>query len=171
MSKKGGDAVGNVGKILSGLSDLVEKLGELAEQGSTLQKSGSFDSKADGKGLKGMYGFSVRFGSEGSEPKVETFGNIRKDTSTAGSVVHEIREPVVDVFEEADYLQVVAELPGVGLKDIKVDLRDDILELSASKGPHKYRKELLLPRACTQEGMQIACTNGVLELRLPFAPA
>lgn len=161
-----GEGTGNLGKILSGLTDLVEKLGELADKGSTLSKSGELDSNALGKGMKGVYGFSVRFGAGGDEAKVEPFGNLRKDKSGNAAIVHEIREPVVDVFEEPGYLQIVAELPGIGLNDIQVELHDDILELQATKGQHKYRKELLLPRACKKEDMQLSCSNGVLEIRI-----
>ena len=52
---------------------------------------------------------------------------------------------MVDVFEEEDHLLVLAELPGIGKDDIKVDLKDDVLTITAERGDKKYRKEVLLP--------------------------
>ena len=87
-------------------------------------------------------------GSEGF--KVEPFGNIGRDKDTGQSVVSEIREPVVDVFEEADHVLVVAEMAGIGSGDVHVEVRDDVLIISAEKGDKKYRKEVLLPRSFTR---------------------
>ena len=60
--------------------------------------------------------------------KVEPFGNVAKDAKTGRATVHEVIEPPVDVFEEADHVLVVAELPGVSDEDIKLELRDDVLD-------------------------------------------
>ena len=71
--------------------------------------------------VKGVYGFSVKvgLGDKGDkEVKVEPFGNVRRDDKTGETVVQEIREPVVDVFEEKDHTLVVAEMPGVSTKDV-----------------------------------------------------
>src|ERR1019366_3123885 len=107
-----------LGGILKGLGDLVEKLGDLAEKGETLSRSGEFSA---GKGLRGVYGFSAK-GLPGSEGfKVEPFGNIARDNETGPPVVGEAREPVVDVFEEAGHVLVVAEMAGIGSGDVKVE--------------------------------------------------
>ena len=50
--------------------------------------------------------------------KVEPFGNVRKDERTGRATVREVMEPPVDVFEEADHVLVVAEMPGVGAEDV-----------------------------------------------------
>ena len=151
-----------LGGILKGLGDLVEKLGELAEKGETLSRTGEFGT---GKGLKGVYGFSVK-GVPGTEGfKVEPFGNIGQDKDTGQSVVGEIREPVVDVFEEADHVLVVAEMPGIGSGDVRAEIRDDVLILAAEKGDKKYRKEVLLPQSFSREKVEISCQNGILQIK------
>ena len=151
-----------LGGILKGLGDLVEKLGELAEKGETLSRTGEFST---GKGLKGVYGFSVKVVPGGEGLKVEPFGNIGQDKATGESVVHEIREPMVDVFEEADHVLVVAEMPGIGPDDVRVEIQDDVLIISAEKGDKKYRKEVLLPQSFSRENLKISCRNGILQVK------
>jgi HSP20 family protein len=153
-----------LGGILKGLGSLVEKLGELAETGRELSKTGEIHGLGS-KDVKGVYGFTVKVGLGGEGAKVEPFGNIRRDEQSGQSVVQEVMEPAVDVFEEADHTLVVAETPGVGVEDVHLDVRDDLLTITAEKGKKKYRKEVLLPDSFPREKMQVSCTNGVLEVR------
>ena len=149
--------------ILGGLTDLVEKLGELAEKGEKLSKTGDIQFKD--KDLKGVYGFSVNVGLGGKGTKVEPFGNIRKDEQTGEPVVQEIREPMADVFEEEDHILVVAELPGISVEDVRIEIKDDLLTIYAEKGDKKYRKEVLLPKSYPRDKMEITCNNGILEIK------
>ena len=163
-------AGGGIDGILKGFSDILEKLGDLADRGEQLSRTGEFSFKPGGgeeKDLKGIYGFSVKVGGLGQDKsvKVEPFGNIRRDTRTGESVVQEIREPMVDVFEEDDHTLVVAEMPGIGVDDITLEVQDDLLTLTAEKGSKKYRKEVLLPRSYPREKMTVGCNNGILEIR------
>ena len=158
----GAQPAGGFSGILRGLGELVEKLGELAEKGEELSRTGEFGTE---KGLKGVYGFSVKVARGGEGVKVQPFGNIARDKATGRSVVHEIREPMVDVFEEADHVLVVAEMPGIGPDDVRVEIRDDVLIISAEKGDQKYRKEVLLPQSFPPEKMKISCQNGILQVK------
>jgi HSP20 family protein len=154
------------GGLFKGLADLVEKLGDLAEKGQELSKTGEIRGK--GKDIKGVYGFTVKvgLGDQGDKGiKVEPFGNVRRDAKSGKTVVQEIREPVVDIFEEKDHTLVVAELPGVSVEDVRLEVRDDLLTLSASKGDKKYRKEILLPHSYPRKKMQVSCNNGILEIK------
>jgi len=75
------------------------------------------------------------------------------------------REPLVDVFDEGDHLLIIAELPGVEEKDVRVRLRDDRLTLSINSPDHEYRKEVTLP--CPAEGeIDRLHKNGILQVRL-----
>lgn len=151
--------------ILKGITDLVDSLGELAQKGEQLSRSGEINFKQQGKDLKGMYGFSVKMGIGGDEVKIEPFGNIRKDRETGEAVVQEVREPVADVFEEKDHTLIVVEMPGISEADLQIEVKDDLLTLSAEKGEKKYRKEILLPKSYPKEKMQISCNNGILEIK------
>jgi len=170
MTKKkekgfGVQGLGGLGGILKGVGDLVEKLSDLAEKGEQLSRTGEVDFGGGGKDLKGVYGFSVKVGLGGEGVKVEPFGNIHKDETTGEAVVQEIREPIVDVFEEKDHILIVAEMPGVDTEDIRIDLTDDVLTLSAERNDKKYRKEILLPGGLKRDRMTVSCKNGIVEIK------
>ncbi|MBZ5520657.1 MAG: Hsp20/alpha crystallin family protein [Acidobacteriia bacterium] len=158
-----GAANGGLGGILQGFTSLLEKLEDLAEKGQELKESGEFT--AGGKERKGIYGFTVKVGIGGEHPRVESFGNIRQDTRSGRTVVEEVREPVVDIFEEQDHVLLVAEMPGVALQDIKLDVKDDLLTIAAEHGDTKYRKEVQLPGTYARDKMKLSCNNGVLEVK------
>ncbi len=141
MSEKKEINGGELGGVLGGLGDLLEKLGELADKGQQLKESGSF---GDSEGLSGVYGFSIKTNlAEGRKGgvRVEPFGNVRKEKETGRVRVHEVAEPLIDIFEEADHTLVLAEMPGISIEDINVELNDDILTIQAERGPKKYYKE------------------------------
>ena len=156
----------NFGGVFKGLADLIEKLGDLAEKGEALSRTGEFQGAT--KDLKGVYGFSVKVGlgeTGDKEIKVEPFGNIRRDATSGETGVQEIREPVADVFEEKDHVLVVVEMPGISVKDVCLEVKDDLLTIYAEKGDKKYRKEILLPRSYPRDRMAISCNNGILKIK------
>lgn len=162
---RAGGAEGGFDGILKGLGDLVEKLSGLAEKGEQFSRTGEFQLGDEGKGLKGVFGFSVKTGLGGREVKVEPFGNIIKDKATGKSMVHELREPLVDVFEEEDHVLIVAEMPGIEGEDVQVEVQDDILTLSAKRGDKKYRKEILLPGSFQKDKLSVSCRHGIVEIK------
>lgn len=163
--KEGGK--NSFGRILSGLTDIAEKLNELSEKGETVSKKGGFTFPSKEGGVKGVYGFSLKTGLGGKddEIRVEPFGNIRKDKKTGEAVVQEIHEPLIDVFEDEDATTLIAEMPGVGPDDIKIDIRDDVLTISAQKGPKKYQKEVLLNHFPVKDKIKVTCNNGIVTIR------
>ena len=163
--KAGGE--NRFGRILSGLTDIAEKLNEISEKGETVAKKGEFTFPSKEGGVKGVYGFSLKtgLGGKGDAIKVEPFGNIRKDKKTGEAVVQEIHEPLMDVFEDEKATTLIAEMPGVGRDDIKIDVRDDVLTISAKKGAKKYRKEVLLSHSPAKERIKVTCNNGIVTIR------
>jgi HSP20 family protein len=156
-----------LGGFLGGLTNLIEKLGELAEKGQELQEAKQFGDA--GGGIQGVYGFTIKTnlgGERSGGVKVEPFGNVRKDERTGQATVQEVMEPPVDIFDEPDHVMVVAELPGVGPEDIHLELHDDILTIAAQRNQKKYRKEVLLPASFPAESMTHSCRNGILEVKL-----
>ena len=154
-------------RIISGLTDIAEKLSEISEKGENVTNKGEFTFPSKAGGVKGVYGFSLKTGLGGKDDqvRVEPFGNIRKIEETGEVVVQEIHEPLVDVFEDADATILIAEMPGVGAEDIKFEVRDDVLTLSAEKGEKKYRKEVLLSHTVTAEKTSVTCNNGIVTIR------
>lgn len=158
------EGVMGLGGLLGGLGSFIEKLGELAERGEELHKEGEIRGKDDR--LRGVFGFNVKVGLGDEGIKIEPFGNVRNDKETGRPVVHEVREPMVDVFDEQDHVLLVAEMPGVSEGDVGIELEGDILTISAAKGDTKYRKEVLLPQAFAAAQMSHTCRNGILEVKL-----
>lgn len=163
--KTGGE--NRFGRILTGLTDLAEKLNEISEKGETVSKKGEFTLPSKEGGVKGVYGFSLKTGLGGKDDRirVEPFGNIRKDKKTGVAVVQEIHEPLIDVFEDEDATTLIAEMPGVGPSDIKIDVREDVLTISAKKGAKKYRKEVLLSHSPAKDRIKVTCNNGIVTIR------
>lgn len=172
MTKKQGKGsssktAGSLGGLLGGLGDLVERLAELAEKGEELSKIGGINLKhtGTGKDLKGVYGVSFKVGIGGQGVKVEPFGNVRKDHTTGESVVQEIHEPIVDLFDEEDHVLVIAEMPGIDAEDVEVAIKDDILTLSARTEDRQYFKEVLLPGDFREENVTVSSRNGIVKIR------
>jgi HSP20 family protein len=155
-----------LGGVFKGLGSFIDLLAEMAEKGETLaQRRGEIQGLREG--MRGVYGFNVRMGL-GGEPQVQQFGNVR--ATNAGPVVDEVREPMVDVFDEGDAILVVAEMPGVSIKDVVIDVKGDVLSIStAATAPRKYAKEVLLPAAVSVASQKSTFKNGVLELRFEKA--
>jgi len=75
------------------------------------------------------------------------------------------QEKPVDIFDEEDHIKVIAEIPGVEEKDIKIDLEKDKLTVSADIPDHKYHQELKLP--CKPKGkLEKSYKNGILEIKM-----
>lgn len=153
-----------LGGLFKGLDNFIDLVSDLAEKGEDLiEKSGEFTGEGKLKDLKGVYGFSVKMGVGGS-PKVEHFGNIKK--TEQGPVVEEVREPIIDVFDEKDSIQIIAELPGVDEKEIQVDLQDDVLIIHGENKNRKYNKEILLTSKVKPDSLTKTYKNGILEIKL-----
>ena len=150
---------GSLFKGIGNLFDLVSKMTEEGEEEYT--RSGEI--RGLGDKAKGVYGFSVKMGL-GGKPVIEQFGNIK--ATDRGAVVDEVREPIVDVFDEGEKLVVIAELPGVEKKDIHLEVKDDILNLFAEARDRKYSKEVLLPSPVDTGSMESSYKNGILEIKL-----
>lgn len=153
-----GSGTANLGEIFKGLGSFVELLADMEKKGQEeVKKTGEIKLP----GGRAMYGFSVKIGGLGH--KIEHFGNIVRETEK-GPVVEEAREPFVDVFEEAEQLEVIAELPGIEEKDISFEIKDDVLVINAEGDGRKYSKEVLLP--CKAAVLKTAYKNGVFKLTL-----
>ena len=163
--KKGEISLGDipfVGGLLKGLEKFIDLAERAEEVGGELRKSGQIRGLGGDKDVRGVYGFTVRTGL-GQKTRVEPFGNIKK--TKEGPKVSETREPIVDVFDEKDHILLIAELPGVDEKSIKLDLKKDILLLEAESKDRKYAKEILLPSKIDFESREMNFKNGILELK------
>ena len=146
------------GGLFKGLGNLIDLASKLSEEG--LDKKGEI--RGLPKGARGVYGVSIR--TMAGKPVIETFGNIRE--TAKGPVVEEVREPIVDVFDEEDHIRLIAELPGVSEDKIEIEVTGDILNLTASDTDKKYAKEILLPSKVNPQSLKNTYKNGILEIML-----
>jgi len=94
--------------------------------------------------------------------------------------------PAVDIFENDSTLTVLADLPGVKAKDLKIDLRENTLTLTASVYSFQGDKEVdvfreyesgtffrqfTLAETIDQAKIDAELRDGVLRLRLPKTEA
>ena len=157
-----------LGGLFKGLGNLIDAATKLAEKGEELSKTGEIKfsglEKIKGlKDLKGVYGINVRTLADG-RPSVQPFGNIKK--TPKGPVVEEVREPIVDVFDESDEIHIVSEMPGIEEKDVNLEIKGDILNINAEGENRKYQKEILLSRTVKSEDMTWTYKNGILEIKI-----
>jgi HSP20 family protein len=97
------------------------------------------------------------------------------------------RNPVVDVRETAAGYEVIAELPGLSEKDLRLELKDDLLSLSAESKKEEDSKEegkflrrerrsvsfsrsFVLPEDADSERIEARFKDGLLTVTLPRKP-
>ncbi len=110
-----------------------------------------------------VYGYSMTIGPDG-KPVIREFGNVQQ--SKRGPLIKEEREPLVDVVDTDNEIKVVAELPGVEKKDIKLYALDDMLTISVETVERKYYKEVKLTSEVEPKEAKTSYKNGVLEVTL-----
>lgn len=91
--------------------------------------------------------------------------------------------PLTDVMEEENKVTVTTDLPGIDRENIELNLKDNVLVISAGKGKEeetekegylrkeralmRYYREISLPDGVTEEGATAQLKNGVLTVTLP----
>ena len=78
-------------------------------------------------------------------------------------------KPLIDVLEDDDEIIVVAEFAGFDKENIRTNVKNQRLTLSAHTSDRKYHKSLNLPRRVIPATIRTAYKNGVLEIRLKKA--
>ncbi len=155
------------GGLFKGLGNLIEQAGKLAEEGGEFRKERAFTAKGPGgKDLNGIFGVSIRT-LDGGKSVFETFGNIKK--TPKGPVVEEVREPIVDVFDEEGYVRLIAEVPGVSEEGLTIELKGDVLSLNGASKERQYAREILLPCPVKKETLERSFHNGILEIKIKKA--
>ena len=91
--------------------------------------------------------------------------------------------PSVDVVENDDNFQIIAELPGIKMEDVNISLADNILTLKGEKKNEisenkrnfyrversygRFQRSFSLPSTVDAERVQANLDNGVLTITLP----
>lgn len=94
--------------------------------------------------------------------------------------------PAVDILETEKELTLLADLPGVKAKDLKIDLKDNVLTLTADETPLEgpgekdvvreyrtgtYYRQFSLSDTIDQSKIEAVMKDGILRLSLPKVEA
>jgi len=114
-----------------------------------------------------VYGYSITIGPDG-RPEIREFGNVKPGARFGKPQIDikEEREPLVDIMSMDGEIRVVAELPGVEKKDIKLQGTEKSLTISVDTPQRKYFKEVELPGRVDPTKAKSTYKNGVLEVTL-----
>jgi HSP20 family molecular chaperone IbpA len=152
------DLGGTASDILGRLKDVFDQVVQAADAGAA---RGDVPFTLGGKPGRVVFGYSIRQGLDGL--KAEPFGDIPPAAHKPAA-----RAPIVDVFEEAGAIRIVAELPGASAEDVSCTLDGDTLVIETRQGP-VYAKRVNLPAAVVPGSLVQSCRNGILEIRIDRA--
>lgn len=97
-----------------------------------------------------------------------THPNFRPSRSYAKRNTAE-QKPLIDIFQENNYVTVVAEIVGFNKETLKINVKDQKITLSAKSKDRRYYKSLNLPTVVIPDATHTKFKNGVLEIRLKKA--
>ncbi|HSD30810.1 MAG TPA: Hsp20/alpha crystallin family protein [Gemmatimonadales bacterium] len=123
-----------------------------------------------------LYNLERRMGRIFNEPVVFSDWSLPELASTAWV-------PVVDIFEEAEHIRIVAEIPGVKPENFKISVEDNMLTISGTKEQvaeekaekvHRYERtygsferSFTLPGTVDPAAIKATYEHGVLSIMLP----
>ncbi len=86
-------------------------------------------------------------------------------------LIERSEEPMTELFQEAEAVIVIAEIPGVaGTDDLKLTVEGDILILEAmvrgKQANRKYFKEIIIPFQINERDIVFSLNNGLFEIKL-----
>ena len=108
------------------------------------------------------YGYTMTVGPDG-KPVVKEYGNVKPGLLPTSDT----REPLVDtlVDENEKVLKLVAEMPGVEKKDVKVVVENKAVHIDAEHGEKKYHAKVPITQKVDENSAKASYKNGILELR------
>jgi HSP20 family molecular chaperone IbpA len=75
-------------------------------------------------------------------------------------------KPLIDVFQEKNWITIVAEIAGFNKETLKIHVKDQKLTLSAKAKDRRYYKSLNLPNVVIPNTAHTTFKNGVVEIKL-----
>ena len=78
-------------------------------------------------------------------------------------------KPLIDIFQEDNWMTIIAQIAGFNKETLKINVTDRKLTLSAKAKDRKYYKSLNLPKEVIPNVTNTTYKNGVLEIRLKKA--
>ena len=146
-----GDIIRGVGKLLGGITDIVDK------DSFTRNFSGDLLSSKNQAGLNGKYDFSVKLGLD-------------KDDAPGSALKSGGPVPQADVYRDPDKITVILELPGADKASLKLRIEGDTLYIDAAGKAASYHKEIGLEGFdASADDIAVTENNGVYKILLEAA--
>lgn len=170
---KGFEALTEIGRRLTQLAEEVQHKFENPDQnnpeGHSTQRSFTIDTPQGP--LTGVAGYSFRFGGLGGTHSADAgadgpaYQEVKKPAQASQAERAEVREPLIDLYDEESEILITAEVPGIQIDDVKVELVDEDLVIETF-GARKFHKILKLPHKADPTSLTTFLRNGILEIRL-----
>lgn len=106
-----------------------------------------------------VYGWSFRIGPDG-KPEFREFGNLPRNKETV-----EYREPLIDIIDKGDSVEIVAEMPGVTKDEINLTTYEDSLVIETT-GDRKYKRDIKLDFNLQKSKINAKYNNGILTVTI-----
>ncbi len=113
----------------------------------------------------------------------KSFFNVWRDTPSTSLTYESFMLPNIDLIEDDKSIKVIADLPGLGEEDIKIEINDGIFSLRGEKKIEKEDKQenycisertegyfnrvFQLPTSIDENNVEATLKNGVLKVTIP----
>jgi len=107
------------------------------------------------------YGYTMTVGPDG-KPVVKEYGNVKPGLLPTSDT----REPLVDtiVDDKEKVVKLIAEMPGVEKKDVKIVVDGKIVNIDAELGDKKYHVKVPIKHEVDENSVKASYKNGILEV-------
>ena len=107
------------------------------------------------------YGYTMTVGPDG-KPVVREYGNVKPGLLPSADT----REPLVDtiVDEKEKIVKLVAEMPGVEKKDVKIVVDGKLVNIDVETGEKKFHAKVPIKHKVDENSVKASYKNGILEI-------
>ena len=107
------------------------------------------------------YGYTMTVGPDG-KPVVKEYGSVKPGLVPTSDT----REPLVDtlVDDKEKLVRLIAEMPGVEKKDVKIVVDGKIVNIDAENGDKKYHAKVPIKHKVDENSVKASYKNGILEI-------
>ena len=107
------------------------------------------------------YGYTMTVGPDG-KPVVKEYGSVKPGLVPTSDT----REPLVDtlVDDKEKLVRLIAEMPGVEKKDVKIVVDGKIVNIHAERGDKKYHVKVPIEHKVDENSVKASYKNGILEI-------
>ena len=117
--------------------------------------------------IRTLDGGELNLGSAHSTSRVTRPGVTRPDIKAEEAKAAEVKEPMYDMLDKDDRVELVIEVPGVNEQELETGINDRIFKLSTTEqAKRKYKLEVELPATIAKEEIKKTHRNGILTISI-----